>query len=469
MSKRIQVVLSDEIEKKFRDKLSKDGFKKGEISEEIEALIKHNLSRIKADVTLYTQPGSEKIGAETLEQIKTFYKETELLEKYLDIGLIILNDKKTKAFYTECHIKAEELVKKGDKDAVVDPENQEEFKLNRNIQEKHSAFLDMVEDAENGRQFSDIIIDFNLSYRKNIPLKILGGQHRFVAVERAIKEKKMNQYHGIRVYFNLDVQQRVEIAVIANTNINISLDLRDRLREHELKPEGRLRAWCWEIGILEKDKDFADKRKIGQEVPTVRMMRTFIVNFYQGKRFKGNIQEEPVEPYLCETGGIDEKYLEEFSRINKENRSFNDEKDLVEAGKMFVKLHLKQKNNASKGDKYKALSLSVISSWSFTAGALQKQKPALNKLYSLPDFSDKDDPLNANAMNSAKHPKLDPSTYRGLGVRTTKKERGRLLQLFYNYAFSEKEKITPEMYEIAIRKYHFNLDKKNLEKESGAF
>ena len=44
---RIQVVLDDDIEKKFRDFLAKQGMKKGNISEEIETFIRRGISEEK--------------------------------------------------------------------------------------------------------------------------------------------------------------------------------------------------------------------------------------------------------------------------------------------------------------------------------------------------------------------------------------------------------------------------------------
>ena len=89
----------------------------------------------------------------------------------------------------------------------------------------------MLEDAKDGRQFSDLVIEYNMAYEEKKPLKILGGQHRNEAIKRVFKENAVNQVHGIRVYFNLNKDQRAEIMRISNTNINVSPDLRDRIEE----------------------------------------------------------------------------------------------------------------------------------------------------------------------------------------------------------------------------------------------
>ena len=42
---RIHIILDDEVERKFRIKLSRKGYKKGDFSKEIERLIKEDLKR----------------------------------------------------------------------------------------------------------------------------------------------------------------------------------------------------------------------------------------------------------------------------------------------------------------------------------------------------------------------------------------------------------------------------------------
>ena len=103
------------------------------------------------------------------------------------------------------------------------------------------------------------------------------------------------------------------------------------------------------------------------------------------------------------------------------------------------------------------------------SGYLQRDKTKLKKLYSLPEYSGREDPLNVEAMNKARHPKLDLDNYRGLGNRTGEKERGRLTQFFYRYAASDKEKVNLDMYNAAIKFYHFNKDSHNIKKEEAAF
>ena len=396
--------------------------------------------------------------------IDTFRLKIPLVENKFNVPLLVSKDEKSNSFFTECHIKASDLFNYATQDSTIDPDLPEEYRANRKLEPDNRYFLQMVEDAENGRPFSDIVVEFDTSYIENKPLKILGGQHRDEAIRRALK-KGVDVIHGIKVYFNLDKDQRMDIMIISNTNINVSLDLRDRLQEQNLG--STLRNFAYTTGIMKEPEDFGDKRRYeGEFTPTVRMMRSFIVNFFKGKGYTGNIDEDAEVPYLCVSGkNIDEEYLKLFKKFKKEG-SFND-KELINAGKMFAKLHQSQfkkadkiKGSRKKEYKIKAFSLSVISSWTFAVGVLQKDEKRLNKLYSLFDLSGDQDPLNAIAMGKAKHKIIDPENYRGLGTRNADKERGRLLHLFLIYSESNKSKIDEQMCNSAIEVFHANAAKK---------
>jgi hypothetical protein len=452
---RIQVVLKDETESRFREKLAERGRnKKGSISEEIERLIESNISVV-GDYFLKQE--EIKIDNETLEQITYFYNNVETLEKKLGQKLILLYDRKTSAIYTVCHVLAETLTNKMDCDVSIDPEFQSEFRANRELQPENPIFKRMIEDGKKGRQFSDIIIEYDKHVKPELPLKVLGGQHRAEAIKRALPE---NGWHGIRVYFNLDKDKRTELYIVSNTNIAVPPDLLDRLDEQGLVPPSKLRALAWEIGILKKSNDFGERKVSDEEsdVP-VKTMRTFVVDFYDGKGYKGGFDNEAIIPDLCHAGGYDdayEKYIELYKKID-----FLKEKDLLEAGRNFVKLHKKQFEMASKMDvkgkkefRIKALTPSVVSSWAFAAGVLQGDRKRLEKLYDLPNVSSRTDPLNASAMAEARLEDIDPPTYRGLGTRSSPGERGRMLKLFLMYSASPKTGIDKEKCLAAIQQFH---------------
>lgn len=399
-----------------------------------------------------------KIDKESQQKIVDFLTNIKTFEKKIKRPLLILYDAKSKVFYTECHIYTEELKKFKDEDATIDPDYQEEYRLNRALQPDNPDFITMQEDAKRGRQFSDIVIEYNKDYRENKPLKILGGQHRTKAIE---KMSPKNTLHGIRVYFNLNKDQRAEIARISNTNITIADDLLDRMEEQRLDPPNKLRNFAQKIGLLQKGKDFGDRKANIENLPTIRSARTFIVNFYKGKNYKGNFDDEALESYLCNSGGMDQEYLKIFRKID----NFISEKDLLEAGKSFVKLHKKQYNIASKDEnlkrikayRMKAMVLAMVSSWAYASGLLQRHKDRLNKFYSLPDKSGKNDPLNAIQMSAFQFKGIDPEAYRGLGTRSDSKERGRLAMIFLEYSKEQsKDVIDKALLERAVRFYHAN-------------
>ncbi len=461
---RIQVVLDDEIEKKFRDFLAVQGMRKGNISEEIESFIRRGISEEKIGKGSFVkQDSSMKINEETKTQIERFFEEIETLEKLINKPIILLEDKRISAFYAECHVSAETLVNNMDLNPSIDPDNQEEFRSNRTFEEENSDYITMVEDAKKGRQFSDIVMEYNPSKKyKNPdkPLKVFGGQHRCHAIQEAVRSK-VNLYHGIRVYFNLNIEQRGNIAIVSNRNIHVSEDLLDRMNEQSLVPPNKLRDFCYKIGLLDDNKkeDFSSKRS--QNIITVGLLRTFVINFYRGKNYSGNEDNDSLVPILAETGGDDIEYKKIY-----ETYDFPNEGELVQAGKAFVKLHKKQMEKGEGKAKMLALTLSITSSWSHASGLLQKDQVRLSKMYNLPELSDTKDPLKADILANAKGDD-DPESYRGLITRYGAKERGRLLQLFLIYSKSLKGNITRDMVKLAIEDHQAKEkteERKNLAK-----
>lgn len=456
---RIQVVLNDDVDTDFRNFLAKKGsIKKGDISEEIENLIKQVVSEgEKREFVL--QDSSYKLDNETEDQLKLFCEKIKTLEKNLSKPLIMMIDGKIDALYTECHILAKDLIELMDLDPSIDPDSQEKFRSNRVFEPDNTDYEVMVEDAIDKRQFSDIVIEYNPNkkYSKpERPLKVFGGQHRCHAIEEALK-KGINRYHGIRVYFNLDIDQRGNIAIISNTNIQVSDDLRDRMAEQqEMRPPNKLRDFCYEIGILDRNKkeDFTSK-KAKESGITIRMMRTFIINFYDGMQKDIDFDKADIVPPLADTGSIDNNYKKLYS-----TKDFLNDTPLIEAGKNFVKLHKQQMDFGKGKSKRMALTLAITPSWAYAAGLLQKNPNRLNKLYNLPDLSGNKEPLNSEALSKAKGDN-DPVNYRGIGTRYGEKERGRLLQIFLLFTRSLKNQITSEICEVGIKA--FDANKRNRE------
>ena len=102
----------------------------------------------------------------------------------------------------------------------------------------------------------------------------------------------------------------------------------------------------------------------------------------------------------------------------------------------------------------KAVNYSILASWAYSAGLLQNNEIRLKRHYSLSEIENID-PLNASALAKGRH-KTDPENYRGLGTRTDKKERGRLVEVFYLQA-EKGNGITKGVVDLGIKKYHAKL------------
>ena len=462
---KLQFIASDELWKKVLRYKSDTGLKNN--NRAVEELIKKALE----ETDKYKDILSEyPLTPDTLAEIEEFREKIPTFEKKHSLPLLIFLDKKSGAFYTECHILSSDFINFSDPDIVIDlkePELQEEERANREIEEDNFYFIQMTSDAKKGRSFSDMITEYDTTYKEAKPLKILGGQHRDEAIKRATKDK-VNVYHGIKIYFNLTIEQKVEIMRIANTNINVADDLRDRLQEETLNPTGMLKEFARETGLLGKNENFSDKRRYEEEFsPSVRMIRSFIVNFFKGEEYPKNkdIDKEAIEPELCKSGkDIDKEYLKYFNKFSKIGK-FNNDK-LIEAGKIFAELHKEQyakakseTSSVKKQYQIKCFNLAIITSWAYASGVLQRFPERLKKFYDLAKLNGNDDPLNAKAMSIAKHKVLDEGkNYRGLGTRNDPTERGRVLYLFLLYSSSKKPKIDEQMCNSAILTFHSNKD-----------
>src|SRR6266478_6249033 len=100
--------------------------------------------------------------------------------------LVLQFDEKSHAYYIICHLPAADLVKSCDLEASLDVSDEDEiYKLNREITEDESAYRTMEDDAVLGRSFEDMVMEFDTTYRSNRPLKVYGGQHRIKAITHA--------------------------------------------------------------------------------------------------------------------------------------------------------------------------------------------------------------------------------------------------------------------------------------------
>src|SRR5271170_5130452 len=127
--------------------------------------------------------------------------------------LSLLTDARTGARYCECNVKGSVLIKLGTTDVPLDPDEQPEYRANREIEDGSMAFQKMKDDAKQNRSFSNIVVEWKNDSES--PLKVIGGQHRFEAIRFAI-ENGVDVLHGLKVYFALDMAQRLDVQLISN-------------------------------------------------------------------------------------------------------------------------------------------------------------------------------------------------------------------------------------------------------------
>lgn len=409
---------------------------------------------------LIIPPGLEPIRV-VLDKADDFIAIFETYEISHGSPLVLLYDAKSEAYYFICHINAQLIVEKTDLDAVLDPQESEDYKLNRNIYTDAYAYKSMEADAKKGRSFEDIVVEYDDSYREDKPLKVFGGQHRVRAIGAALR-KGIAEYHGIRVYINLSTEQKFDIATANNTSIAVSNDLLDRMQEDLLGKE--LREWCQAVGLLSKGHNFADKRS-SEGTPTVRIARTLIVNFFHGKSAPKDSFHQPI---VCSSGkGIDKDYEKIRSTIDWNDEAFKT------MGEQFAKLHKTQREKVlgRETDRYleyaiKAIHPTVAASWAYAAGLFQRDPDALKAHYALSDGGGpKDDPLNAKDLSKARFKPTDPDTYRGLGARISNEELGRMFSVFLLQATkASKPGINLKLANAAIQTYQAVKTKYEAEK-----
>jgi hypothetical protein len=390
------------------------------------------------------------VEADFHEEISAFVALFGPLERS---NLTLLRDHRTQAVFMECHILASKITSLGTTDVPLDAEASSEYRANRDVVSDHSAFEQMRNDAVEGRRFSNIVAEFVQGEAR--PLKIIGGQHRFEAIKDA-QEESIDIEHGVKVYFQLDNEQRLDVQIISNTNISVSKELLDRM--YETLSGAELREWCQKCGLLEKKQDFADKP--GRRNPiTVKEARCFICNFYLGKAVHSTeFASRDTTPQLVEAGKRDPKIWKETKQANPD---LWDDKQLQVAGKAFAELRSAQMDAFfdKKSKKYigpadyrhKAKNLALLAGWAFVAGSLSDNSVRLKRHYGLSAKGGSKDPLRADLLANGRHA-TDPANYRGLGYRSDAKERGRFAELFWLQAETGAG-ISKNGIELAIQEY----------------
>ena len=373
-------------------------------------------------------------------KVEEFLNAVDTMERSTGSPIVIFQDGRSSSYYLRCCIEASTATPILDLDARLIPDSPDSLRANRELLLDHVTFKRMRDDAEGGREFSDIIVEYSTEYCSEKPLKVWGGQHRSKAIQDAFQERNASKYHGFRVYFRLTKEQRTEVALISNTNIDISNDLFDRQLEETLVGP-QLRKWCQAVRLLGADEDFPSQASRAERI-TTKLGRSFIVNFFLGRAKsaeigKNNLDTNIYEPYLCQSraGYLDTQYE---ALVLKPDFDVWPDAALQEAGKSFAKWHKAQYKAVYesdqiknlKGFRMKALTPSVITAWSYVAGLLQSDAQRLKVHLRVPNPAKAvPDPLNAVEMSRFKHDE-DPQTYRGLGTRSALKDRQRMAQVF---------------------------------------
>lgn len=343
------------------------------------------------------------------DNVNEFLQRVHTIEEEHNMPIVVFQDGMNGSYYIKCSLLASLVEKLCDLNAKLDYLSPESFRANRQLLVNNKTYKKMVEDAKQGREFNDIIVEYNTEYDPEKPLKVWGGQHRTNAIRTSINN--IDRYHGFRVFFRLSTIQRTELALISNTSITVSNDTFDRMVE-ETKFGDKLRKWCQAIGLLELNEDFPDSSQ-GSERISVKLARDFIVNYYLGKEKGAAIQASDIdkniyEPYTVSTGvTVDHEYAKFMGQ-----QDILSDPQLLEAGKNFALLHKAQYNAVVKlGSKEnrksyrnKALVESVLCGWSYVSGLLQLHPQRLANHYKLPRINSKVlDPLNSREMSEFKH------------------------------------------------------------------
>jgi len=405
-------------------------------------------------------PDGFSLVSNVMKKLQEFLKTFQTFEGKNRAKLLLLLDKRSKALYLSCHLDSKALALRTDLEAVLDPTESEDYKLNREIYTDSYAYRLMKSDALKKRSFEDLVVEYDTSYRPDKPLKVFGGQHRIMAIMEAIK-KNVSVVHGVRVYFDLSIEQKVDIAMANNTSIAVSNDLLDRMQEDLLGAD--LKNWCQTIGLLGENQHFADRRS-PKGIPTVRIARTLLLNFHYGKDSE---EDDFHVPLVCSSGpGIDEHYKNLRDNIDWLDEAFQ------EMGRQFTRIHKLQRERVldRDTDKYiefanKAIHPCLAASWAYTAGFLQRDPEALVNHYALAGLASPGDPLNARALLNARLKGVDPDTYRGLGARINNIELGRMLEVFLLQARKAKQRgITQKLANAAIQSYEAKKAKRNADR-----
>ena len=141
-------------------------------------------------------------------EVSDFYEIFEPIEKVI----YLLMDKVTGAVFGECHVSAKNLINNCTVDVPLDPEEQSDYRANRELVEDSSAFAQMKIDANNGRIFSNIVAEYNVEFDEELEYKIVGSTEA-----NSLKGKISNESPVGKALMGCKVGDSVEVETQAGT------------------------------------------------------------------------------------------------------------------------------------------------------------------------------------------------------------------------------------------------------------
>jgi len=106
-----------------------------------------------------------KDSSQTRTSVSDFLSQVNSLESKHDMPIIIFQDGASGAYYIKCSLLASEVARLCDLNAKLDVSSSESYRANRELFLKHITFQRMESDAEKGREFNDIIVEYNKEYQ----------------------------------------------------------------------------------------------------------------------------------------------------------------------------------------------------------------------------------------------------------------------------------------------------------------
>ncbi|MCX5902843.1 MAG: hypothetical protein NTV89_05105, partial [Proteobacteria bacterium] len=91
-------------------------------------------------------PKEIKPSQNVLKKAQEFIGKFKIFETVHSVPSLLYFDNRSSAFYLICHVDAKEIAAKSDSDAVLDPNDNEDYKLNRNLYTDTFAYKNMEDD-----------------------------------------------------------------------------------------------------------------------------------------------------------------------------------------------------------------------------------------------------------------------------------------------------------------------------------